>query len=90
MKKREEVLMESVATKYGTFECVFEKDVDVGGFSVYAKSVPVALSWGKTRLDAKKNMKDAIEGSYEAEVLAKAESYGSIKIMRSPKVRVYA
>ena len=55
-----------IETDYGSFKCVFEPEKDMGGYMVEAHNVSGAISWGKTLLEAKRMIKEAIEGAIEA------------------------
>ncbi len=68
-----------VKTKYGSFKCVFESEIDMGGYSVEARGVQGAVSWGKTLTEAKKMITEAIEGAIEANIIIKAEGEGRIR-----------
>ena len=72
----------TIETEYGSFQCVFEPEKDMGGYAVEARGVPGAISWGKTFAEAKRMIKEAIEGAIEAGVVAKAEKQGVFQ-MRS-------
>lgn len=76
----------SIKTKYGTFQCAFEPEKDMGGYAVEARKVPGAVSWGKTLAEAKRMIAEAIEGAIEASAIAQAEKKGIIQIKdnRSP------
>lgn len=58
-----------IKTKYGSFQCVFEPEKDMGGYAVEARGVSGAISWGKTMAEAKKMRTEAIEGAIEAKAL---------------------
>lgn len=75
----------SIKTKYGSFECVFEPEKDMGGYAVEASGVPGALSWGKTLAEAKLMIAEAIEGAIEARVIAEAERQGVVRVSRKEK-----
>jgi len=72
----------TIETKYGFFRCVFEPEIDMGGYMVEARGLPGAISWGKNMKEAKKMITEAIEGAVEANVLAMAEDEGVVKINR--------
>ena len=67
-------------TKYGSHQCIAEPEKDMGGYTVEARGVAGALSWGKTLASAKKKVIEAIEGAIEAHALVQAEQNGSVKI----------
>lgn len=69
-----------IKTKYGSFQCVFEPEKDMGGYAVEARGVSGAVSWGKTLAQAKKMIVEAIEGAVEAMAVANAEKKGIVKI----------
>ena len=70
-------------TKYGSFQCVFEPEKDMGGYAAEARGVPGAISWGKTLSEAKRMIIEAIEGAIEANVVANAEKRGIVQIKNS-------
>ena len=70
----------TIKTKYGSFECVFEPEKDMGGYSAEAHSVPGAVSWGKNLAEAKKMIVEDIEGAIEAKAIVNAEKKGIIQI----------
>lgn len=69
-----------IKTKYGSFQCVFEPEKDMGGYAVEARGVAGAISWGKTLVEAKRMIAEAIEGAIEALAVANAEKRGIVKI----------
>lgn len=69
-----------VETKYGSFQCIFEIERDMGGYTAEARGVPGAVSWGKTLAEAKHMAVEAIEGAIEANIIAQAEKKGLIQI----------
>lgn len=71
-----------IKTQYGSFPCVFEPEKDMGGYVVEAPGVQGAVSWGKTLAEAKRKIVEAIEGSIEARVIAKAVEKRTIRIVR--------
>lgn len=78
----------SISTNYGMFVCVFEPEKDMGGYTAETPAVQGAVSWGKTLPDAKRMMKEAIEGVIETRVLARAEEEGIIRVVSRPKMTV--
>lgn len=70
----------TIKTKYGFFECVFEPEKDMGGYSAEARGVSGAVSWGKNLTEAKKMIAEAIEGVIEAKAIINAEKKGIIRI----------
>lgn len=60
----------NIKTKYGSFECLFEPEKDMGGYVVEARSLSGGISWGKTLAEAKKMIVEAIEGAIEARALS--------------------
>ena len=71
-----------IKTKYGSFYCVFEPEKDMGGYVVEAPDVQGAVSWGKTIMEAKRMIAEAIEGTIETRVISKAVERGTIRIAR--------
>jgi len=69
-----------IKTKYGSFRCVFEPEKDMGGYTVEARGVSGAVSWGKTLVEARKMIAEAIEGAIEAGIVAKAEKNGLVRV----------
>ncbi|KKT90027.1 MAG: hypothetical protein A3G02_03075 [Candidatus Yanofskybacteria bacterium RIFCSPLOWO2_12_FULL_44_13b] len=59
----------NVKTKYGSFNCIFESEKDIGGYSVEAKNVQGAVSWGKNINEAKRMIVEAVEGAIEAKAI---------------------
>jgi len=59
----------NVKTKYGSFYCIFESEKDMGGYSVEAKNVQGAVSWGKNINEAKRMIVEAVEGAIEAKAI---------------------
>ncbi|MEK7541597.1 MAG: type II toxin-antitoxin system HicB family antitoxin [Patescibacteria group bacterium] len=70
----------AVETIYGSFPCSFEPEKDMGGYVVEARGVQGALSWGKTLAEAKRMIREAIEGAIEAGIVAKVEKQGVFQI----------
>lgn len=68
MVKRTDKKILIVETKYGSFQCIFEPEKDVGGYAVEACGVPGAVSCGKTLGEAKRMIVEAIEGVVEANI----------------------
>lgn len=62
-----------IKTKYGSFQCVFEQEKDMGGYMVEARGVPGAISWGKNLNEAKRMIKEAIEVAVEGELVIAAK-----------------
>lgn len=69
-----------IRTKYGSFECVFESEKDMGGYVVEARGVPGAVSWGKNLNEAKKMIAEAIEGAIESQAVVNAEKKGIVQV----------
>ncbi|MBI2639635.1 MAG: type II toxin-antitoxin system HicB family antitoxin [Candidatus Sungbacteria bacterium] len=73
----------SIKTKYGVFECVFEPEKDMGGFTAEARTVPGAVSWGRTIAEARRMIAEAVEGAIEASAIVNAERKGVIQIIKN-------
>ena len=71
-----------VKTKYGSFECVFEPEKDMGGYMVEARGVAGAISWGKNLAEAKTMVSEAIEGAIESQAVINAEKKGIVRVQR--------
>lgn len=71
-----------IKTMYGSFPCMFEREQDMGGYMAEAPGIQGALSWGKTLAEAKRMIKESIEGSIEARAIVQAERAGSIRITK--------
>ena len=69
-----------IKTKYGSFQCVFEPEKDMGGYMVEARGIQGAISWGKTLVEAKRMIIEAIEGAVEARVIAEAEKRKIVRL----------
>jgi len=69
MKKAEKKLA-TVRTQYGLFQCVFEPEPDMGGYTAVAPKVRGAVSWGSTLAEAKRMIVEAIEGVYKTKMSA--------------------
>ena len=69
-----------VKTKYGSFECVFEPEPDMGGYMIEAKGVQGAISWGKNMKEAKKMIAESIEGAIETCAIIEAEKQGAVQL----------
>ncbi len=80
MRKRNQK-NELVKTKYGSFVCTFEPEMDMGGYVTEAEKVQGAVSWGKNLAEAKRMIKEAIEGIVEAQAVAEAERKGIVNIV---------
>lgn len=70
----------TIKTRYGIFKCVFEPEKDMGGFSVEARGIPGAVTWGKNLVEAKRMIIEAIEGAIEAYAITSAEKKGIIQV----------
>ena len=70
----------TIKTQYGSFQCIFEPERDMGGYAVEARGVAGAVSWGKTLAEAKKMIAQAIEGAIEAKAVAAAEKRGVVRV----------
>ena len=57
-----------IKTNYGTFLCLFEREKDMGGYTVEALEVQGGVSWGKNLAHAKRMIVEAIEGVIETYV----------------------
>ncbi len=75
--------IENIETAYGSFGCVFEPERDMGGYTAEARGVQGAISWGKTLAEARRMIREAIEGAIEAGVVAHAEKQGIFQIKSS-------
>lgn len=69
-----------IETAYGSFQCVFEPEKDMGGFMAQARGVQGAVSWGKTLAEAKRMIREAIEGAIEAGIVANADRQGIFRV----------
>ena len=67
-----------IKTLYGSFQCVFEPEKEMGGYTAEAIGVQGAVSWGKTLTEAKRMIKDAIEGSVEARTIVQTAARISV------------
>jgi predicted RNase H-like HicB family nuclease len=76
----------SIKTNYGTFLCVFEPEVDMGGYTATALEVQGAVTWGKSLAHAKRMIVEAIEGVIETRVLARAEKEGTVRVVSRPLI----
>ena len=81
MKKAEKKLA-TVRTRYGLFQCVFEPEQDMGGYTVVAPKVRGAVSWGSTLVEAKRMIAEAIEGVYESQIIMDAAKIGTVRLTR--------
>ncbi|MBI1975212.1 MAG: type II toxin-antitoxin system HicB family antitoxin [Parcubacteria group bacterium] len=75
----------TVKTKYGSFKCIFEREKDMGGYVAETPDVQGAVSWGKTLVDAKKKVAEAIEGAVEAHAIVAAEKKGIVRMVKSSR-----
>ncbi|MDP2642079.1 MAG: type II toxin-antitoxin system HicB family antitoxin [bacterium] len=71
-----------VKTDYGTYECVFEPEKDMGGYVAVARKVNGAVTWGKNLAEAQKMAKEVIEGVIEANAVAKSLDQGFVKLSK--------
>jgi len=71
-----------VKTDYGTYDCIFETEKDMGGYVVTTRRVQGAVSWGKNLAEAKKMIKEAIEGVIECNAVAQAVDQGWVKFTK--------
>ena len=69
-----------IKTKYGSFECIFESEKDMGGYMVEARGVAGGISWGKNLAEAKIMIAEAIEGAIEAQAVINAEKKGIVRV----------
>ncbi len=76
----------NIKTKYGIFRCIFEPEKDMGGYVVEAHSIQGAISWGKSFIEARHMIVEAIEGAIEANVIADAERRGIIRMNIQKKI----
>lgn len=67
-----QVITHAVKTQYGTFACSFERERDMGGYVAESRDIQGAVSWGKSLAEAKRMMAEAIEGTIESRVIARA------------------
>lgn len=74
----------NIKTKYGSFTCIFENESDMGGYTAEVPSLQGAVSWGKNLAQAKKMIREAIEGIVEAQAIILAEETGTIRITKKP------
>lgn len=63
----------TIKTKYGSFECVFEPEKDMSGYTAEVKEIPGALSWGKNFSEAKRMITEATECAIEGELIIAAK-----------------
>lgn len=70
----------TIETSYGSFLCFFEPEKDMGGFTAEARGVQGAVSWGKTFGEAKRMIREAIEGAIEAGIVANADRQGIFRV----------
>ena len=78
-----------IKTDYGTYDCVFERAMDVGGYVVEAHGLKGgAFTQGRNLAEAKKMIKEAIEGMIEAEAISKAERQGIVRIKQKNLTRI--
>ena len=73
-----------VKTDYGVFEVALEREPDMGGYMVTVPKVSDVVTWGKTRQEAERMAKEAIECSLEGEILIAAEKKGAVTIHKYP------
>ena len=83
-------LIVKVKTKYGSFQCTFGPEKDMGGYVAEARGVQGAISWGKTLSQAKKMVAEAIEGAIEARAIAAAEKKGIIQVIKRARYSILA
>ena len=76
----------TIETAYGSFRCIFEPEKDMGGYAVEARGVQGAVSWGKTLAEAKRMIREAIEGAIEAGIVAKADRQGVFQVRSGRRV----
>ncbi len=80
-----------VKTQYGSFEAVFEPEVDMGGYVVTAPKVQGAVTWGKNMSHAKKMIAECIEGAIEARVIVEAVAQGNLRFTsRAKRIPAFA
>ena len=70
----------AIKTGYGTFQCLFEPERDMGGYAAEAMGVQGAVSWGKNLAEAKRMIAEAIEAAIEGEAIINALKAGRISI----------
>jgi len=75
-----------IKTKYGTFRCVFAPERDMGGYVATAPTVRGAISWGKTLVDAKRYVVEAIEVAIEGDAVIIAHKAGYVALRRPSRV----
>lgn len=73
----------NIKTRYGSHDCIFEKDVEKGGFIVTAKNLKGVITWGKNLLEAKKMAKEAVELCIECVVEECIRHWRTIKKSKS-------
>jgi len=80
MKTKKQKL--AIKTRYGTYQAVFDPELDMGGYAVAVPGVQGAVSWGKNLTQAKKMAVEAIEGAIETRILIEAEQQGLAKLQK--------
>ncbi len=74
-----------VKTQYGSFNAVFEPEIDMGGYVVTVPRIQGAVSWGKNLSHAKKMIAECIEGAIEARIISEAVKEGGIRFTANAK-----
>ncbi len=73
-----------IKTRYGVFSCIFEPERDMGGYTAEALGLSGALSWGKTLVEAKRHVVEAIEVAVEGDSVIAAHKAGYVSLRRVP------
>ncbi|OHA89893.1 MAG: hypothetical protein A2832_02020 [Candidatus Zambryskibacteria bacterium RIFCSPHIGHO2_01_FULL_44_22b] len=73
----------TIKTQYGSFDCIFEPEKDMGGYVAVARKVQGAVTWGKNLAEAKRMAKEVIEGVIEAGIISRAEEQGIVHIRKN-------
>lgn len=84
----------TIDTAYGAFAVVLLREPDMGGYAVSVPKMRDVITWGKTREEAKRMAKEAIECSVEGEVILAAERAGTVTLRKTrtldPRVHAVA
>ena len=75
-----------IKTRYGHFSCLFEPGKDNGGYVVEARGINGAITWGKNLAEARKMIREAIEGAIEASAIAEAEKRGIVQLKKRQQI----
>lgn len=79
-----------IKTKYGVYLCVFEPELDMGGYTVEAPTVQGVVSWGKNLTEAKRKATESIEGVIEAKAVSEAKRQGLVRLTRRASQTVFS